>query len=446
MLEAVTALGPNDPDDGDAGRQARGLAIAAVVNITKNKLGYKVPSQSGHGAYVVNASEHNPCCTCPDFENRKARCKHVYAVEFLIQREERVDGTVVNTRGVRVTYGQDWPAYNAAQTHEGEHFVVLLRDLCESVVEQPRHQGKGRPRLPLQDVVLGIGLKVYSTFPGRRAMSNIRTAQANGLIDHVPSFTSVARYLENPALTPVLKSLIEQSALPLSSVEVDFAVDSSAFSTTTYHRWYDHKWSKTIKESQWVKAHLIAGVKTNIVTSAEVTVTQAHDSQYWPAFVETTAQNFKLNEVSGDKAYLSRKNLWVVQALGGTAYIPFKTNSVAHNSKAAGDHLWLRMFHYYNYNREEFLQHYHKRSNVEATFHMIKTKFGARVRSKTPTAQVNEVLTKILCHNVCVLIQSVYELGVTPVFSPPKIIGTEEASCSQNGLGIGFLEQSHLPP
>ena len=100
MLEVVTALGPNDPDDGDAGRQARGLAIAAVVHITKNKLAYKVPSQSGPSAYVVNASEHNPCCTCPDFEKRKARCKHVYAVQFLIQREERVDGTVVNTRGV----------------------------------------------------------------------------------------------------------------------------------------------------------------------------------------------------------------------------------------------------------------------------------------------------------------------------------------------------------
>ena len=73
--------------------------------------------------------------------------------------------------------------------------MVLLRELCDAVVEQPRHQGKGRPRPPLQDVVLGIGLKVYSTFPGRRAMSNIRTAKANGLMDHVPSFTSVARYL-----------------------------------------------------------------------------------------------------------------------------------------------------------------------------------------------------------------------------------------------------------
>jgi hypothetical protein len=47
---------------------------------------------------------------------------------------------------------------------------------------------------------------------------------------------------------------------------------------------------------------------------------------------------------------------------------------------------------------------------------MIKTKFGGSVRSKTPIAQVNEVLCKVLCHNICVLIQSTYELGLEPTF------------------------------
>ena len=74
------------------------------------------------------------------------------------------------------------------------------------------------------------------------------------------------------------------------------------------------------------------------------------------------------------------------------------------------------MFHFYEYNRETFMRSYHKRSNVETTFSMIKTKFGERLRSKTHTAQVNEVLCKILCHNVCCLIQSIYELGVEPTF------------------------------
>ena len=70
-------------DDGDEGRRQRGLVIAALVNIKKNKLGYAVPSQSGSGTYVVNVDD-DPICTCPDFEKRQVRCKHVYAVESVI--------------------------------------------------------------------------------------------------------------------------------------------------------------------------------------------------------------------------------------------------------------------------------------------------------------------------------------------------------------------------
>ena len=57
-----------------------------------------------------------------------------------------------------------------------------------------------------------------------------------------------------------------------------------------------------------------------------------------------------------------------------------------------------------------------KRSNVETVFSMIKSKFGERLRSKTTTAQVNEALCKVLCHNLCVVIQSIYELNITPEF------------------------------
>jgi hypothetical protein len=77
---------------------------------------------------------------------------------------------------------------------------------------------------------------------------------------------------------------------------------------------------------------------------------------------------------------------------------------------------WKKMYHYFEFRNEEFLQHYHKRSNAETTFHMIKSKFGDSVRSKTEVAQVNEVLLKVLCHNICVVIQEMFELGIEPTF------------------------------
>jgi hypothetical protein len=44
-------------------RQERGLMIAATKKIEKNRLGWKVPSQSGNGSYVVNLDNGEPFCT-----------------------------------------------------------------------------------------------------------------------------------------------------------------------------------------------------------------------------------------------------------------------------------------------------------------------------------------------------------------------------------------------
>ncbi len=47
---------------------------------------------------------------------------------------------------------------------------------------------------------------------------------------------------------------------------------------------------------------------------------------------------------------------------------------------------------------------------------MIKSKFGGKLVSKSETGQINEALLKVLCHNICVVVQSIYELGIAPVF------------------------------
>lgn len=93
-------------------------------------------------------------------------------------------------------------------------------------------------------------------------------------------------------------------------------------------------------------------------------------------------------------------------------YVPFKMNSQGKGSPA-----WRRMWGMFMYRQDEFLAHYHKRSNVESTFSAIKRKFGGAVRSKRFTAQTNEVLCKILCHNLTVLVHAIFELGIEPSFA-----------------------------
>ena len=74
--------------------------------------------------------------------------------------------------------------------------------------------------------------------------------------------------------------------------------------------------------------------------------------------------------------------------------------------------MWQRMYHMFKMHSEEFYAHYHQRSNVESVMSMMKAKFGDVVRSKSETAMLNEVLCKIVCHNICVLINSIFELGL----------------------------------
>ena len=180
-------------------------------------------------------------------------------------------------------------------------------------------------------------------------------------------------------------------------------------------RWLDVQYGKEEDPRMWLRLHLMCGFKTKIVTSVQVSDGYAHDYPFFKGLVNRTADaGLKLKEVSADKGYPGASKMLATLQGGAIPYIPFKSNSSAHdNTHSAKSQLWTRMFHFYNFNRAEFLQHYHKRSNVETTFHMIKSKFGQQLRSKTLTAQINEALCKVLCHNLCCLIQPTYELGIS---------------------------------
>jgi transposase len=228
-------------------------------------------------------------------------------------------------------------------------------------------------------------------------------------ISRVVSCNLIPKCLEKKETTEILRQLIVRSALPLRSIETVFAPDSTGFGTSRFEKWYDEKYGVTRRQCTWIKTHAIAGVKTGICTAVVILDRNAGDSPQLPELLHTTAEIFTIKEVPADKGYLSYDNLDLVESLGGVAYIPFKSNSVL-----GGTPLWNRMFHFFNLHREEFLKKYHPRSNVESVFSAIKRKFGDSVRSKIEPATVNEVLCKVLCHNIGCVIHSWYELGIDP--------------------------------
>ena len=160
----------------------------------------------------------------------------------------------------------------------------------------------------------------------------------------------------------------------------------------------------------------MCGVKTNIVTAVEILEQATGDAPMLPVLLNQTAERFNVRELSADMAYGTVSNFEAINAAGVTPLIPFKSNATGGSGG-----LYAKAFHYFQFHREEFMARYHRRSNVESTFSMVKAKFGDSVRSKTDVAMKNEVLAKFLCHNLCCLVQSMHEFNVSPNFSADSL-------------------------
>lgn len=395
-------------------RQIKGLEIAARMRVVREGSAWSVPSQTGGGKYRVDPAAPN--CNCEDFQLTRLPCKHVFAVRFVIEREQGDEPAIpaptpdAQPHSSRPTYPQQWPAYVRAQMTEKRRFLPLLAELCRGVPDPPRAK-TGRKPVPLADQLVACAFKVYSGFSARRFNCDLEDAHVAGHLSRPIHPHKISAFMEDPELAPVLRQLVIDSAKPLAAVEVDFAADSTGFAGNRFVRWFDHKHGKVKQWHDWVKVQIACGVKTNVVTAVEVCETDGHDAPYMPGLVATTAETFTVQEFSADKGYSSVDCHDAVAAAGGTPFIAFKSVATGWSGGLFG-----KMFHFFQYRRDEFLKHYHKRSNVESTFSAVKRLFGDSLRSKTKPAMVNEVLCKLLCFNLTVLIHEQEELGITPVF------------------------------
>lgn len=102
-------------------------------------------------------------------------------------------------------------------------------------------------------------------------------------------------------MTPILHELVTLSALHVAGIENDFAVDSTGFRTTQLNVYNSMNHGQK-KEHQWVKAHLCAGVKTNVVAAVVITDGNSNDSPQFGSLVRKTAEGFTINEISADLA------------------------------------------------------------------------------------------------------------------------------------------------
>ena len=307
---------------------------------------------------------------------------------------------------IQKKYSQDWAIYNLAKTNEKRMFVELLRDLAK-IINEPEYKF-GRPSIPLRDLFFCAGLKLYSNYSGRKAYSDYMISKEAGYISKTPHFNTLKDFFNCPATYDLLSKLLTISAMPLRKLEDQYSLDSSGFGSYSQERWNKAKWGMDKRSYRnYLKGHVMIGTKTNIICSCEITPGNFADARQAPRVILKAQGNFPMKEISADKGYSSKLIYRIIESIGAIPYIPFK-NTTKEPTEDSPE-IWNKMFLMFRDKKDEWNDKYHKRSNVETTFAMVKLRLGEHLKSKNYHAQRNELMMKFICHNICCLVQELFE-------------------------------------
>lgn len=305
-------------------------------------------------------------------------------------------------------HSQKWHLYNLAKTQEKRLFYRLLYELCQTIPE-PKYEF-GRPRIPIRDLIFGLGLKLYSNYTGRKISSDLVHAKEAGYLRKEFHFNRLTEFLNTEGVYDLFRKLLTLSAMPLRSLEDQGSMDASGFGEYSYERWMRVRFGDNTKRGwrNYLKGHILIGCRTNIIVSCECTYGNFHDIKSAPMLLQQAQKHFNFKEISADKAYSSKRILQIIENMNAQPYIPFQTR-IKRPGKDAPETIWYKSLRYFHDNREDFLEHYHVRSNVETVFSMVKMRLGEFLKCKNYEGQRNELLMKFICHNICCLIQEIFE-------------------------------------
>lgn len=314
-------------------------------------------------------------------------------------------------------YPRDEALYNIIRdNHFFLYFYYMPLAVHAIVGNKSLWKGNGRPPKKLTDML--ICLLIWRKFPSldaRDAKSFLKFLLFYRIIDiEVPCFKTLCNYNNNPIIRRYLDELITITSKPLKSIETKFATDMTGTRTRTFTSWFSIRTGETINKRDHIATHISTGVKSNIVTAVDVRVKSGNDNEILRKHTDKTAENFTIDEWSGDSKYWCKENCKKIHSLGGVGWFWPHKNFSGRYMKCG---LFNKMSRALVNKDEKALKSYHLRSNSESTIHSKKAKLGDFVRSKDDTGKEQEEHLKWVNYNFSVLVRALYEWDIEPEFS-----------------------------
>ena len=149
-------------------RVVRGYAIISKGDMPKriDDKTFTIPSQNGNGEYTVTTGKKFTC-SCPDFNERKMDCKHIHALKFYLDFNNKVK---IENKGI-VEHKVSCPYCNSSdtigngkrQTNNGQKQRYICNDCKKGFIEEKdfqRYKGNGKTTTVILDLFFkGISLR-----------------------------------------------------------------------------------------------------------------------------------------------------------------------------------------------------------------------------------------------------------------------------------------------
>jgi transposase len=177
----------------------------------------------------------------------------------------------------------------------------------------------------------------------------------------------------------------------------NIAVDSTGFSHSTGGEWMDLRFKKTRKR-RFTALHAAVDTDTLLVHSVRVRARPGGDATEMIPLLKRIVHE-RLEQVYGDKAYISRKNVQYIHDRGAYPGIEPKKRLKARSRGYRG---YKELIREYRRDPAEWKKKhtYGKRSLVETVFGMMKVRFTGGLSSRRYKEQRREVLFKVILHNI----------------------------------------------
>ena len=400
-------------------RSQRGLALAqAKRDAIKTLVGtkYLVPSAKDNGSrYVVDTRDET--CTCLDWaqrggHDRPHRCKYIWAAFFVLKL---ADGSELIVEEQPKKYPRDWRATNACRTLIPRLGPTLLAELIDGLgLPAPAPGKKGRPEVPLREVLLAAALRTFEEKTAGEAVVAAESYCGLGTVHmtRVPSYNTLLRKFARPEHMPLLHRLVAGSALPLIGLESSFAVDGTSFGPSVYDCYHTQKHGSRAQrraptpKHRWVDAKIVFGTRTHVIAAVQITEQHVAESPLMPELLRRVVANGgRVTDWCGDAAYLAWYNIEAVEKAGGRPYFDWKRGVTGKTNLTV-----RRLYNKFLADQDDYWDHYGKRSLAETGNQMMKVRFGHYLRSRVPHAQYAESMLRCICHNVACLVMAVKEL------------------------------------